>query len=77
MKLYYKFSPLLIQYIPKDTVRAWISQGKKLDPKRLIPALVQYDHKKYSEQVRGFTEMKECPFGNIFCSNTGSQTCTV
>ncbi|XP_060604108.1 vacuolar protein sorting-associated protein 18 homolog isoform X2 [Ruditapes philippinarum] len=50
MKLYYKFSPLLIQYIPKDTVRAWISQGKKLDPKRLIPALVQYDHKKYSEQ---------------------------
>ena len=54
--LYYKFSPLLIQYIPKDTVSAWIKQEKRLDPKRLIPALVQYDHTKYKEQVCLFVQ---------------------
>ncbi|KAK7491492.1 hypothetical protein BaRGS_00017321 [Batillaria attramentaria] len=43
IELYYKFSPLLMQYQPKDTVDAWIRQGKQLDPKKLIPALVQYD----------------------------------
>ncbi|XP_059179714.1 vacuolar protein sorting-associated protein 18 homolog [Physella acuta] len=50
VELYYKFSPLLMQYVPKETVEAWIKQGKQLDPKKLIPALVQYDHKRFSEQ---------------------------
>ena len=51
MELYYKFSPLLMQYTPKETVYAWMQQTKSLDPKQLIPALVQYDHLKYREQV--------------------------
>jgi len=51
MGLYYKFSPLLIQYIPRETVSAWIQQGSKLDPKCLIPALVQYDHKRIADEV--------------------------
>ena len=51
VELFYKFSPLLIQYTPVDTVSAWIKQGKKLEAKRLIPALVQYEHEKYREQV--------------------------
>ncbi|CAL1534740.1 unnamed protein product [Lymnaea stagnalis] len=50
LELYYKFSPLLMQYIPKETVEAWIKQGKQLDPKKLIPALVQYDHQRFREQ---------------------------
>ncbi|KAH9519313.1 Vacuolar protein sorting-associated protein 18 like protein [Bulinus truncatus] len=50
MELYYKFSPLLMQHIPKETVEAWIKQGKLLDPKRLIPALVQYDYQKLKDQ---------------------------
>lgn len=48
--LYYKFSPLLIQYIPKETVAAWMQMKDKLDPKKLIPALVQYDHNRHKEQ---------------------------
>ncbi|XP_022804004.1 vacuolar protein sorting-associated protein 18 homolog [Stylophora pistillata] len=41
--LYYKFSPVLMQHIPQQTVNAWIEQRKKkLDPRRLIPALVHY-----------------------------------
>ena len=51
VELFYKFSPLLMQNVPKETVDAWISKGKDLDPKRLIPALVQYDHNKYRMQV--------------------------
>ncbi|XP_046364864.1 vacuolar protein sorting-associated protein 18 homolog isoform X1 [Haliotis rufescens] len=50
VELYYKFSPLLMQYTPKETVDAWMTQHKYLDPKQLIPALVQYDHHKYREQ---------------------------
>ncbi|CAH1786190.1 unnamed protein product [Owenia fusiformis] len=49
-ELLYKFSPLLMQNIPELTVDAWINTGRNLDPKRLIPALVQYDHLKYKTQ---------------------------
>lgn len=56
-ELYYKFSPVLMQHIPNELVSAWIEQGKTLDPKKLIPALVQYDHSAQSSQVK--TE----PFG--------------
>ena len=51
VELIYKFSPLLMQYIPKDTVTLWIKKKSELEPKKLIPALVQYDHNKYREQV--------------------------
>ena len=54
VELFYKFSPLLIQYTPVDTVSAWIKQGRKLEAKRLIPALVQYEHEKYREQVLSY-----------------------
>ena len=40
-----------MQNVPSDTVDAWISKGKQLDPKRLIPAIVQYDHAKQRTQV--------------------------
>ena len=42
-ELFYKFSPILMQNIPKETVDAWIAKKNHLLPKRLIPALVQYD----------------------------------
>ncbi|XP_062517021.1 vacuolar protein sorting-associated protein 18 homolog [Corticium candelabrum] len=43
IELYYKFSPVLIQHVPREIVNAWISMRNHLDPKRLIPALVQYE----------------------------------
>lgn len=49
-ELVYKFSPLLMQYIPKETVSLWISLRDNLEPIKLIPALVQYDHNKNREQ---------------------------
>ena len=43
-----------MQNVPSDSVDAWISKGKLLDPKRLIPAIVQYDHAKQRTQVSSF-----------------------
>ena len=50
-ELYYKFSPVLMQHLPKKTVNAWIEQKRKLDPRKLIPALVHYHQDGKSEQV--------------------------
>lgn len=50
-ELYYKFSPVLMQHIPRQTVTAWIEQKKKLDPRRLIPALVHYHQQGKSTQT--------------------------
>jgi len=49
-ELFYKFSPLLMQHVPRETVNAWIAKKDQLDPRLLIPALVQYDDQKYREQ---------------------------
>ncbi|ELU13053.1 hypothetical protein CAPTEDRAFT_223579 [Capitella teleta] len=49
--LFYRFSPVLMQKIPKETVDAWIGKRDQLDPKKLIPALVQNE--------RGGTEMQD------------------
>ncbi|XP_037100361.1 vacuolar protein sorting-associated protein 18 homolog [Syngnathus acus] len=50
-KLFYKFSPVLMQHIPEKVVDAWIQMGKRLDPKKLIPALMNYSHKGSSQQI--------------------------
>ena len=39
--LFYKFSPTLMRHRPADTVKAWIRMDRYLDPKRLIPSLIQ------------------------------------
>ena len=52
VELFYKFSPVLMQHIPQGLCQAWIELGRDLDPKRLIPALVQLDHSPEKNQVR-------------------------
>jgi len=49
-ELFYKFSPLLMQHVPRETVNAWIAKKDQLDPRLLIPALVQYDDQRYRDQ---------------------------
>lgn len=58
-ELFYKFSPVLMQHIPKELVTAWIIQDHSLDPKKLIPALVQYKHNDATGQVKNPTALKE------------------
>ncbi|KAI1897288.1 hypothetical protein AGOR_G00081780 [Albula goreensis] len=50
-KLFYKFSPVLMQHIPGKVVDAWIQMGKRLDAKRLIPALVNYSQTGSAQQI--------------------------
>ncbi|XP_055729356.1 vacuolar protein sorting-associated protein 18 homolog isoform X1 [Salvelinus fontinalis] len=50
-KLFYKFSPILMQHIPKKVVDAWIQMGSRLEPKKLIPALVNYSQMGPTQQV--------------------------
>uniref|UniRef100_A0A6Q2X5J0 Vacuolar protein sorting-associated protein 18 homolog n=1 Tax=Esox lucius TaxID=8010 RepID=A0A6Q2X5J0_ESOLU len=50
-KLFYKFSPVLMQHIPKKVVDAWIKMGNRLDPKKLIPALVNYSQMGSTQQI--------------------------
>ena len=60
-KLVYKFSPQLMQHVPSLTVDMWrilsthdstrAHTRPPLDPKRLIPSLVQYDVKPQQGQV--------------------------
>jgi len=42
-ELIYKFAPALLEAAPGETVDAWIQAGSKLDPRRLMPALVRCD----------------------------------
>ncbi|KAL4656442.1 vacuolar protein sorting-associated protein 18-like [Arapaima gigas] len=51
VKLFYKFSPVLMQHIPTRVVEAWKNMGKKLDAKKLIPALVNYSQMGSSQQI--------------------------
>lgn len=50
-KLFYKFSPVLMQHIPKKVVDAWIQMGNRLDPRKLIPALVNYSQIGSTQQI--------------------------
>ncbi|KAM8920736.1 vacuolar protein sorting-associated protein 18 homolog [Pelodytes ibericus] len=59
-KLFYKFSPVLMQHIPRKVVDCWIAMGKKLDPKNLIPALVNYSQSAGTQINEAIRYMEFC-----------------
>lgn len=54
--LYYQFAPILMQEVPKYTVKALIDQGKKLHPLRLLPALVTCEGEFHAKEVMKYLE---------------------
>lgn len=60
--LFYKFSPVLMQHIPKKVVDAWVKMGKKLDPKNLIPALVNYNQSACTQINEAIRYMEFCVY---------------
>eukprot|EP00794_Sanderia_malayensis_P016888 gene16888-18594_t len=48
--LYYKFSPVLMQHIPRETVDSW--KQRNLDPRKLIPALVTHEQQTDDLHIR-------------------------
>uniref|UniRef100_T1JMS9 Pep3/Vps18 beta-propeller domain-containing protein n=1 Tax=Strigamia maritima TaxID=126957 RepID=T1JMS9_STRMM len=63
-ELFYQYSPVLMQSCPKETVGIWISQGRRLNPTKLIPALLQCDQGKNKSQEAEAIRYFE------FCVNT-------
>ncbi|KAI9322126.1 Pep3/Vps18/deep orange family-domain-containing protein [Dichotomocladium elegans] len=49
-EIFYRFSPVLMENAPYETVNVWMRQPN-LNPRQLIPSLLRYDHKKVAEQV--------------------------
>jgi len=45
LDLYYKYSPILMECMPYETVNMWIHEPK-LNPRHLIPSLLKYDPQK-------------------------------
>ncbi|KAG6862426.1 hypothetical protein C0995_011866 [Termitomyces sp. Mi166 len=43
LELYYRFGPVLMRRVPKETVDSWLRQPS-LDPSRLIPSILQLQH---------------------------------
>lgn len=54
--LYYKYCPILMVEIPKDTITAIIGQGKRLDPIKLLPTLVCMDGDEHRNEVIRYLE---------------------
>ncbi|CAK8677916.1 unnamed protein product [Clavelina lepadiformis] len=50
ISLYYKFSPVLMQHIPTATVDSWIDLKDRIDPKHLIPSLINCTQSGHREQ---------------------------
>ncbi|EFA08901.1 Vacuolar protein sorting-associated protein 18 homolog-like Protein [Tribolium castaneum] len=55
-ELYYQFAPILMQEVPKYTVKALIEQGKRLLPVRLLPALVTCEGEFHAKEVMKYLE---------------------
>uniref|UniRef100_W8B004 Vacuolar protein sorting-associated protein 18 homolog n=1 Tax=Ceratitis capitata TaxID=7213 RepID=W8B004_CERCA len=56
LELYYKYCPILMDYLPEETIATLMSQGRKLDVKQLIPTLVLQESDKHIEQIIRYLE---------------------
>lgn len=54
--LYYKYCPILIEEIPKETVTVIITQGKRLDPIKLLPTLVCFESDVHVNEIIKYLE---------------------
>jgi len=43
-KMFYEFSPIFMYHIPYYTVNAWIKIHSNLDPRKLLPSIMRYNH---------------------------------
>ncbi|KAL1931607.1 hypothetical protein VTP01DRAFT_9750 [Rhizomucor pusillus] len=48
--VFYKYSPILMENAPYETVNVWMRQPN-LNPRQLIPALLRYDHSRTGKEM--------------------------
>ncbi|OAD75205.1 hypothetical protein PHYBLDRAFT_186318 [Phycomyces blakesleeanus NRRL 1555(-)] len=73
---FYRFSPVLMDNAPYETVNVWMRQSN-LNPRQLIPALLRYDHSKIADKVTHGREMHyNLDYALRLCSqNNRTQSC--
>lgn len=54
--LFYKYGPILMEHIPRETTSALIAQDKQLDPIRLLPTLISLDSSVHTAEVIRYLE---------------------
>lgn len=54
--LFYKYCPILMEEIPRETISAIIGQGKRLDPVHLLPTLVCLETDEHRNEVIRYLE---------------------
>lgn len=60
--LFYKYCPILMEHIPRQTTSALISQDKQLEPIRLLPTLIALNGDEHTSEVIRYLEF--CIFKN-------------
>uniref|UniRef100_A0A8D8CPT7 Vacuolar protein sorting-associated protein 18 homolog n=1 Tax=Culex pipiens TaxID=7175 RepID=A0A8D8CPT7_CULPI len=55
-ELVYKYAPVLMEELPGETISVLIGQGKRLDPVKLIPALLCLDSPKHVSEIVKYLE---------------------
>lgn len=55
-ELFYKYSPILIEAIPHETITAIIQQNRRLDPIHLLPTFVSVDTNEHQNEVIRYLE---------------------
>lgn len=55
-ELYYKYCPILMEEIPKETTAALITIGKRLNPIKLLPTLICIDTDAHADEVIKYLE---------------------
>ncbi|CAD7089837.1 unnamed protein product [Hermetia illucens] len=55
-ELYYKYCPILMEEIPRDTIKAIMNPERGLDPLKLIPTLICTDNDEHVQEVIKFLE---------------------
>uniref|UniRef100_A0A6P7GKW2 Vacuolar protein sorting-associated protein 18 homolog n=1 Tax=Diabrotica virgifera virgifera TaxID=50390 RepID=A0A6P7GKW2_DIAVI len=55
-ELYYQFTPILIQEIPKYMIKVLIEQGRKLIPLKLLPAMVTCSSELHAREIIKYLE---------------------
>jgi hypothetical protein len=76
LDLYYKFSPVLMEFVPYATVNMWIHEPK-LNPRHLIPSLLKYDPQKSygKEGIEG--KNQAIRYLNYVCQNLHNTDMTI
>jgi vacuolar protein sorting-associated protein 18 len=64
-EMYYRFTPIIIEALPKETIQALIDRGTNLDPIKLLPTLLCLKTDRHRFEVMRYLEFAIHSMGNV------------